>query len=456
VVLVSLDTVRADRLNCYGYSKRPVTPNLDALARDGIVFENHISAAPWTPPAHASLLTSLWPSTHGVTDSFRKYAAVRRGGTFHRLASSWTTLAEVLRSAGYATGAFTGGQTIDARFGFDQGFETFRETMFKLKQENVDEMLSWISERRGRPFFLFWHTFEAHAPYLGTRFLEDVLPAEEAAGLAGVVQRYAQKLDQGELGPSTLPRILMRRRVYRPDVTEALYVGSIADADRWLGVLLAALKHEGLYERALVVVTSDHGEEFADRSPEVFYDAHGHNVHREMVSVPLVVKLPSRRAAGTRVSGVTRAVDVMPTVLDILSLQGPTQMQGLSLRPVWEGREKAPRVAFVEALGRLDEQKSIRSQDLVYVLGIGSESVERRGREFVPDVPESRSLFDLRSDPHEDVDRLAATPTEADRRMVAELDRALRAHLAGQGGDRETIELDAERLERLRALGYVR
>jgi arylsulfatase A-like enzyme len=146
----------------------------------------------------------------------------------------------------------------------------------------------------------------------------------------------------------------------------------------------------------------------------------------------------------------------MPTVLDILSLQGPTQMQGLSLRPVWEGREKAPRVAFVEALGRLDEQKSIRSQDLVYVLGIGSESVERRGREFVPDVPESRSLFDLRSDPHEDVDRLAATPTEADRRMVAELDRALRAHLAGQGGDRETIELDAERLERLRALGYVR
>jgi arylsulfatase A-like enzyme len=456
VVLVSLDTVRADRLNCYGYSARRVTPNLDALARDGVLFENHISAAPWTPPAHASLLTSLWPSTHGVTDSFRAYKAIRRGGTFHRLASSWTTLAEVLRSAGYETGAFTGGMTLDARLGFNQGFETFRETMFKLNPQNVDEMLSWIAARRGRPFFLFWHTFEAHAPYLGTRFLADVLPPEEAAGLAAAAQRYAQKLDEGEWGPSLFPRILKRRQVYRRDVTEALYVGSIAEADRWVGVLLAALKREGLYHRMLVVVTSDHGEEFADRSPDVFYDAHGHNLHREMVRVPLIVKLPSERAAGTRVGAVTRAVDVMPTVLDVLSLPGPVQMQGLSLRAVWEGRERAPRSAFVEALGGLNEQKSIRTRQLAFVLGIGPESVERRGRAYVPDVPRFRSLFDLRRDPDEQRNLLAGTPTEADRRTAEELERALRAHLAGQGGARETIEFDAERLERLRALGYVR
>jgi arylsulfatase A-like enzyme len=146
----------------------------------------------------------------------------------------------------------------------------------------------------------------------------------------------------------------------------------------------------------------------------------------------------------------------MPTVLDVLSLQGPAQMQGLSLRPLWEGREKTPRVAFVEALGKLDEQKSIRTRALAFVLGIGSESVERRGREFVPDVPEFRSLFDLRRDPNEEADRLAGVPTEADRREAQALERALRAHLAGQGGDRETIELDAEKVEELRALGYVR
>jgi arylsulfatase A-like enzyme len=456
VVLVSLDTVRADRLNCYGYNARKVTPALDALAADGILFENHVSAAPWTPPAHASLLTSLWPSSHGVTDSFREYKeSKRQPRVFHAMAASKTTLAEVLRTAGYATAAFTGGMTLDARLGFGQGFDTFSTTMFKLQRKNVGEMLSWVAEKRGGPFLLFFHTFEAHAPYLGTRFLSEVLPPKHAAELTAVVERYAERLATGGRTPTSFVKMLRRHQAYRRDVTEALYVGSIAEADRWLGVLIEDLRRRGLYDRALVVVTSDHGEEFGERSPEIFYDAHGHNLHREMVRTPLILKVPGRWSAGTRVSALTRTVDVMPTVLDILSLKGPKEMQGESLRPLWEGGETRPRVAFIEALGQIAEQKAIQTADRKYVVGIGPESVASHGRAHMPADLTSRSLFDLGRDPNEEVDLLTGKPSASDRRLAEELERALRAHLAAQRADSEAVELDAEELERLRALGYV-
>ena len=456
VILVSWDTTRADRLNCYGYSARPVTPHLDALADDGILFENHVSAAPWTPPAHASLLTSLWPSTHGVIGSFYEFRDDgRRPQAFNRLAESRTTLAEVLQAAGYATGAFTGGMTLDPHFGFDQGFETFRTTMFKLADQNVGEMREWIEERQNRPFFLFWHTFEAHAPYLGTAFLSEVLPEEEAQMLRGAVDRYAARLERKVIGPAWFPEMLKRRRAYTRDVTEALYVGSIAEADRWLGLLVEDLRRRGLYERALLVVTSDHGEEFGDRSPEVFYDAHGGSLHREMVRVPLVVKLPGQKHGGTRVEAVTRAIDVMPTVLDVVSLSGPAEMQGESLRPLWEHDEPSHRVAHAEALQSRFEQKAIQSSDHKLIVQIDAGNVARHGRAHVPAGLESRSLFELSSDPNERVDLLASPARAGDERLADALETALREHIAAQTTDVERVEVRDELLEQLRSLGYV-
>ncbi|MCG6922208.1 MAG: sulfatase [Acidobacteriota bacterium] len=456
VILVSWDTTRADRLNCYGYPDRRVTPNLDALADDGILFENHISAAPWTPPAHASLLTSLWPSTHGVIGSFWEFRDDgHRPQAFNRLAESRTTLAEVLQAGGYATGAFTGGLTIDPHFGFDQGFETFRTTMFKLTDENVGEMRDWIGERQHRPFFLFWHTFEAHAPYLGTAFLSEVLPEREAERLREAVGRYAARFERKAVGPAWFPKMLKRRRAYTRDVTEALYVGSIADADRWLGILVEDLRGRGLYDRALIVVTSDHGEEFGDRSPEIFYDAHGASLHREMVRVPLVVKLPGQDRGGTRVEALTRGVDVMPTVLDVLSLPGPAEMQGESLRPLWEGREATPRVAYAEALQDRHEQKAIQSSGYKLIVQIDAGTVARQGRAHVPAVLESRWLFDLSSDPNERQDLLAAPRRSGDERRADALEVALRGHVAAQETDTDEVEVHDELLQQLRSLGYV-
>jgi arylsulfatase A-like enzyme len=129
-----------------------------------------------------------------------------------------------------------------------------------------------------------------------------------------------------------LRKVLVERGVYRREVTEALYAGVIADADRWVGWLLIAFKSRGLYDRSLLIVTSDHSEEFSDRSPTAFYNAHGHSLHHEIIHVPLILKLPKQVAAGTRVAAMTQTVDMLPTVLDVLGLPADPELPGQSLR----------------------------------------------------------------------------------------------------------------------------
>jgi arylsulfatase A-like enzyme len=453
ILLISIDTLRADRLNCYGYERRTVSPSIDALARDGILFENHISAAPWTIPAHISLLTSLWPSNHGVTASLREIKASE--DEYPVLAESRTTLAEILVARGYATAAFTAGDTLDPEFGYGQGFSLYRTNMLKLHDEPMREMGQWVGEHRGRPFFLFWHTFEPHAPYLGTRFLNEVLAPERAASVREAVERYARRLRKGEVQVGRFRSILVRRQVFEPAVLEALYVGAVADTDRWVGSFLEELRRLDLYDRLLIVFTSDHGEEFADRSPDAFYNAHGHNLRREMVRVPLIVKLPGQEAAGTRVAALSRGIDVMPTVLDVLRVPGSPQMQGTSLRPLWEREAPDPRTVFVEALEHPTEEKAIQTERFKYTVRVGAESVAGRGRAHIPASPEWRGLYDLESDPGETNDLLEGTASPEHVRVAGELDRALREHVAEQRPDSRPKTIDPATLERLRQLGYV-
>ncbi len=453
LVLISLDTLRADRLNCYGYRKRTVSPHIDALAADGILFENHISAAPWTIPAHISLLTSLWPSNHGVTASLREIR--ENEGAYPVLSESRTTLAEILAARGYSTAAFTAGDTLDPEFGYGQGFSIYRTNMMKLHDEPMREMRQWVADRGNRPFFVFWHTFEPHAPYLGTRFLDEVLPAERAESVREAVERYAKQLRKGEVQPGRFKSILVRRSAFELPVLEALYVGAVADTDRWVGHFLEELRTLGVYDRALIVLTSDHGEEFGDRSPDAFYDAHGHSVWREMVRVPLIVKLPRQEAAGTRVAAASRGVDVMPTILDGLRLPGSPQMQGLSLRPLWEGSEPEARTVFVEALEEVSEEKAIQTGRHKYLVRIGAESVARRGRVFIPPSPRWRGLYDLESDPGETVNLLEGPAKVDHEERAEELDRMLREHMAAQRPDSREETLDPATVERLRQLGYV-
>jgi len=464
VVLVSIDTLRADRVNSYGYEARRTSPRLDALAREGILFENHITAAPWTTPAHLSLLTSLDPSTHGMTQAFfEMYDGLFGGREFFKLPERRVTLAEALRGAGLRTAAFTGGGPLDPSLGFGQGFEEYHTSMFKLRERNVAEMLDWLGAHRDERFFLFWHHFEVHAPYLHTDFLSDVLPPAKAARLRAATQKltraHAEDVWPGvvEVQTSAQWTLLDEQKALTRDVCEALYTGGVLAADRWLGRLLDRLRELGLYEHTLIVVTSDHGDEMAERKAKNFYDVHGHSLYEEIVHVPLVIRLPEGRAAGTRVSGVSRTIDVMPTVLDVLGVPPANdEMQGRSLGPDWTGPGDAPeRVAFTEALAKPFEKKSLRTARYKYILNVHENMVKRHGRSFLPDRPLRPQLFDLETDPGERTNLLVPRPDEGTKARADSLDQALRQHVAGDRGEAEPTRLDESTMERLRALGYL-
>jgi len=182
LILVPHDTGRY--FGCYG--KDVPTPHIDRMAAEGVLFENFITSSPWTTPSHLSMLTSLHPVTHGLTSSFVElWKGLHVTNEFYRLPDERITLAEVLRDNGFATAAFTAGGPLDAKIGFGQGFDIYDSSMFKLRESNVGRMFDWIENNAGRRFFLFWHHFEVHAPYLHTDFLPELLPRERVEALSG-------------------------------------------------------------------------------------------------------------------------------------------------------------------------------------------------------------------------------------------------------------------------------
>jgi arylsulfatase A-like enzyme len=465
VILVSVDTLRADRLNCYGYQDRVVSPNLDALARDGLLFETHISASPWTTPAHISLLTSLHPSAHGVTSSFATLKTQLDGGAgYDRLGQGHETLAQALRRTGRATAAFTGGLTLDPRIGFDRGFDTYDVSLFKMTERGLETLESWTRAHREVPFFLFWHTFEVHAPYLDTTFLPQVLAPEHAARVTASLSSLHTEIEAGGLPQVWKSWIKAERRLQREGaftrtVCSALYDGGVKAADAWIGRFLQKLKREGLYDRSLIVVTSDHGEQLGEAGGNErdgrYYNAHGHTLYGEMLRIPLIVKLPGQRRAGVRIRELSRSIDVMPTILDVLAIEFDVRkMQGASLRPMWEGRERSEREALSESLSTPRESKSLHRGRYKYILTVDKDTVAERGRSFIPDRPASAELYDLAKDPREEHD-LLAQPTEDPLRRSRLLEAELRRRVEERRGGAERTQLTPEALEGLRALGYI-
>jgi arylsulfatase A-like enzyme/Flp pilus assembly protein TadD len=275
LLIVTIDTLRADRLGAYGY-ERARTPNLDALARDGVLFEDTIAQAPVTLPSHASLFTGLVPPTHGVRDN-----------AAFRLEEEAETLAEILSDHGYETAAFVGAYVLDRSFGLAQGFELYDDelpeggaatagTFVERKGEDVARSFrSWLDERRAeKPFFAWVHFFDPHLPY-----------------------------------------------------ANGGYDGEIAYVDAQIGALLDSLAAGDLRNDTLVVVTSDHGESLGEHGEK----SHGFFVYDSTLKVPLILSSPGSLPTGVRVRTTARIVDVFPTVLEALALPVPDLVQGRSL-----------------------------------------------------------------------------------------------------------------------------
>ncbi len=307
VLLVTIDTLRADRLGAYG-NDSGLTPNLDRLARAGIVFENAGSAAPLTLPAHASILTGTYPLHHGIRDN----------GGYH-LGEENVTLAETLASHGYRTGAFVGAFVLDSRWGLDQGFERYFDdfdfasfddvslgSVSRPGDEVVAEALRFLNEAKAGPFFAWIHLYDPHAPYD---------PPEPYRGRHG----------QGRFG---------------------LYDGEVAHTDELVGRLLAWLSRESLEEETVVLMIGDHGESLEEHGEL----DHGFFLYDATMKVPFIIRAPALGRGNVRVQAQVRAIDLMPTVLELVGLEVPRSVQGVSLAP---SRSEGKRIAFSRVVRRV-------------------------------------------------------------------------------------------------------
>ncbi len=430
IVLIGVDTLRADYLSCYGHPGL-TSPSIDALAADGVLFRHMTSQSSWTKPSFATVFTSLYASSH---------TAIHKDS---RLPQAAITLAEVLQQSGYATGGFADNVNIAPVFGFDQGFyqyvflepdyplgasaasselalyQLLRQYYARIIGERVvveqfyqdadtvtASALGWLEAHRDTPFFLFLHYMDPHDPYM-----------EHPYSGRG----YARASDANP-DPALLETFVQ------------LYGGEVRYLDEHLGRLFDWLKQAGLYDNALIILTADHGEEFQEHGGWW----HGETLYEEQIRVPLVIKYPAGVRAGTVEEGPARSLDIAPTILDVAGLEIPQTWQGRSL---W-GSTEPPAYLFAEEEFQGNVVRSVQQGNLKLILA------NRGNPRGLPAV----ALFDLSQDPDEGFNR--AQSDVAWVNTLREVLQMAQVEALSQRLEAEEGFLDAAAEEQLRRLGY--
>jgi arylsulfatase A-like enzyme/predicted transcriptional regulator len=417
VLVFSVDTLRADHLGCYGYA-RDTSPRIDALAREGVLFRNVVAAAPWTLPSYGSFFTGCTPAVHraGVNadkeerfgidqDSSKKELEVMR--------PDLPTLAESLSAAGWATAGFQANSFLRAKNGVAKGFG--RWVFYQYRSDfGVELATKWIESRKDRPWFCFVHVMDVHQPYGPPPPYDTKFSRRSWTEVDG----YPPDIDE-------------LRRTPPDDETRQLlvdeYDGAIASIDARIGAFLDKLRDLGELDRTLVVIHSDHGEEFWEHGG---YE-HGHAQNEEVLHVPLVLRAPKAGAA-VEVAARVRGIDVMPTILELVGVEPPKGIEGKSLVPLIQGKTDGPRECVSEA--------TLHGPREIKALTVGDERLVLRG--IAPGV-----LYDLAKDPSEARDlrvERSARGKEMETRLLRRheilLESAVRAgddplHRGGAGSD---------------------
>ncbi len=444
ILFIMIDTLRADHVGCYGYS-RPTTPSLDHLATEGVRLEQMMSVSSWTMPSVGSMFTSLYPSQHNIVN------------TQCRFAKGVTTLASTLRDAGYRTAGVTTNPLVHSKFGYADGFEVYDDFTVMLSADldlfgdatdgpgaaaPPNEELGrggvtspmvnrfaegFLAKQQGadKPFFLFLLYFDPHADYVPPA------PYNTMFGDYGV---------SPEIGVGIYPR--GPAHPYTPAEKKqivSLYDGEIRNTDEHIGKVLATLDRLGLHDNTVVLVLSDHGEEFWDHDGFL----HGDNLFDEQVHVPLLIRYPGQFPPGTVLPHQASHIDVMPTLLDLAGVPIPHQCLGRSLAPVLRDPTAAfpPRIAFLEAqTNSHTDLKGARLPD----------------RKLVHDrLADTYTAFALANDPGENAPlRDQPFPLLPPlRQWTEEMDRA---HLLQDATAGAVPVLDQKHLQQLKALGYLR
>ena len=407
VVIIVVDTLRADHLGCYG-CERDTSPNLDRLAADSTLYRRAISQAPWTTPSIGSLMTSRYPSALGIRDA-RSI-----------LDEEVVLLAEVLAPAGYTNSAVISHSFCSARWGFAQGFHEFDESMV-VGHDAIcgpgvtDRALQILDQQKGERFFLWLHYFDPHFAYLS----HPEYPFDPDPDYDGPI---TPGMPFGDL-------LRTRHRLKDPDLAELtrMYDSEIRLTDEAIGRVLDRLRELNLYDRSLIVFTGDHGEEFMEHGDL----GHTKNLYGEVMHVPLLIKLPN--GVPQKVDRAVGLIDVYPTVLDVLGLTIEHDIAGRSL--LKEPRAAKPRPVFFET----SRKRILRG-------------IVKGNLKMIHDVEaDSYMMFDLEADPGEKKDIYSKNPDEK-RALKGRLRRWITETMTLSSGQLDS--LSPEEIARLRAMGY--
>jgi arylsulfatase A-like enzyme len=414
VVIYLVDALRADRLGLYG-CERGLSPRLDAMARDGVTFTNTIAQSSWTKAAVASIFTGLWPRAHGVN------------GPDDKLPEGLTTLPELFRSAGYRSGAVVANAYVGRPFGFARGFDHFELIEHTRGRSPVihDRLESWLSTvvDDDRPFMLYVHTIDPHAPYAPPRSFRE---------------RFAPEVEDPSVGEVDTVRGLVLGTVEPNDALgrdlRALYDAEVAANDHSFGRLLDLLEELGELEETIVVFTSDHGEAFGEHGTWT----HGLDLYDEVLAIPLVIRLPGGRGAGQLVSSPVQHIDLLPTLLHLTGI---------------DRQEELPGSILVDAAGRV----VVRSDRTLFgyldywdrkgatAIRDGWKLIQPLSSEFSIGV----ELFRRSEDPGETTNLAGLNPVRSGW-LEAQLGVALRIT-----GTSQSARVDHSTREQLKALGYI-
>jgi arylsulfatase A-like enzyme len=443
VLLISIDMLRPDHLRAYGYGQ-DTSPNIDAMAREGVLFANHFASSSWTLPSHAALFTSLPDSLHGCTDTDKV------------LDDSAVTLAERFLAAGYATAGFFSGPYLHPAFGLGQGFEHYEDcasyaakidgrppsewamdkgVMLESHQDVTNERVygavkKWLDARPSRPFFLFAHFFDVHFDFTPPPPYDKKFDPDYQGWVDGKNFMFSDDYEKN-MPPRDFQHLL------------ALYDGEIAWTDSFIGRLRADLEKAGILDDTVIVITSDHGTEFFEHGDK----GHRKTLHDEVIRIPLVVRYPKKLPRGMKIEDLSRGIDVGPTVLELAGFPPPADVLGTSLVP--EIQNPGTRV-----VGRVVSELNSVGRNLRSVRTLKWKLVDKIGAS-------EHWYFDLQRDPAERIpmsDFDSELGKKAENGYQAEVD-ALNAFAehhpvpAAKGapkGDPLPPEVDAK----LRVLGY--
>lgn len=367
VVFWLIDTLRADKLGFYPQPnangrKKVKTPHLDQIAKEGVVFDPFYVEGTESKASHASLFTGTYPLLHKVYNHKAK------------LKTSHTTIAEAFKSAGYKTAGFVSNGYVSDKWNYNQGFQTFTNFIREGKAHNaiavVKKAKPWITKNKAKPFYLYLGTSDPHVTY---RAHKEFIEQYDGKGYNGSYKKYLSGKELGRLkGQKNPPRARDRKRI------EALYENEIAFNDKHFGDLVAHLKAEGIYDETLIIISADHGDEFWEHGS----CGHGHNLHQELVRVPLVIRYPKAFPAGRSTAGAD-GVDLLPTLQALLGQKVPKDVQGRSLLPFVGATNPYPQAvmamngtdAYTLAVG--PAKAILRSESSIMVYDVGADIAEK-------------------------------------------------------------------------------